>query len=172
MAKKKTEDKNRERYLKGKSLREALSELPERKKIWLGISTAIGVTALIFFLALTFLSAVTPEEITKEEFDELISVLDGRKWTTAKGDGTKLSSLMYGFKVEKITTQRSGEALVINITAKNGVIPVRFSYVEGRVRGFVSSTLFYLYHSSSKGNTSRALTLINEEMKIVLYEEV
>lgn len=168
MAEKKKNKKTNE----GKSLKESIDALSRRKKVGLSIFIAISVTALIFLFAFAFIAAVTPEELTEEEFDELISILEGREWMIESGDKTKLSSYMYGLKAERITTERNGDSLIIYISSSGVEVPLRFSYIEGRVMGFISSTLFYLYHSSSRGKTNHVLTLINKEQKIVLYENV
>lgn len=77
--KKKEEDK------KVKTLREAVVELPQRKKVSLAVFVSISVTTLIFLFIFTLIDVVKPALITEEEYLALLPRLDDVDWAIRKG---------------------------------------------------------------------------------------
>lgn len=172
MGKKKTkENEKKEKEIKGKSLKEAVSELPKKNKIALAVFFAVMVTALIFVFTFTFINAVTPEKITEEEYLRLLSKLDGRDWSIKKGDEKTIASSLYSFTPDGARTKKSADTLLLIFYDDKEEYTLHFAYRDERIEGFVGSELYSLYHSSGKNDTGRALSLVSTKNKITLYEE-
>lgn len=164
--KKKNEKKENE-----KSLMEAIEALPRKKKTALAVFLALLVTILIFAFTFTFIRAVTPETITKEDYLRLLTKLDSRVWSIKKGDEDVIASSLYSFEPENARTEKSGDTLLLILYDGREEYTLHFAYRDDRIRGFIGSELYSLYHSTGKKETSRALTLISTKNSITLYEK-
>lgn len=172
MGKKKTkENVKKEKEIKGKSLKEAVSELSGKKKTALAVFLAVLVTALIFAFTFTFINAVTPEKITGEEYLRLLSKLDGREWSIKKGDEKTIALSLYSFTPDGARTKKSGDTLLLIFYDDKEEYTLHFTYRDERIVGFVGSDLYSLYHSTGKNDSGRALSLVSTANKITLYEE-
>ncbi len=169
MGKKKTKEK--EKKEKERSLVEAVRGLPQKKKTALAVILAVIVTGLIFAFTFTFINAVTPEKITEEDYLKLLSKLDGRTWAIKKGDEEALASSLYSFEPDGARTKKSGGTLLLILYDDREEYTLHFTYRDDRIRGFIGSDLYSLYHSTGKKETGRALSLVSRENKITLYEE-
>lgn len=173
MGKKKTKEtgKKEKENKKEKSLKEAVAELPVKKKTALAVTLAVIVTALIFAFTFTFINAVSPEEITEEEYLKLLSKLDGRIWAVKRGDEKTIAQSLYSFEPDGARTKKSGDTLLLILYDDREEYTLHFTYRDDRIRGFIGSDLYSLYHSTGKKETGRALSLVSRENKITLYEE-
>ena len=170
MGKKKTKaEKGKED--KQKSLFEAVDALSRKKKIALAIVLAVLVTGGIFAFTFTFISAVTPEKITEEDYRKLLSKLDGREWAIKSGDEELISSSLYSFEPERARTEKSADTLLLILYSDREEYTLHFTYRDDRIQGFIGSDLYSLYHSIGKKETGRALTLVSTKNRITLYEE-
>ena len=170
MGKKKTVAKTKKEE-KTKTLAEAIGELSRKKKIALALVLAVLVTGGIFAFVFTFISAVTPEEITEEDYIKLLSKLDGREWSIKKGDEDVIASSLYSFEPDNARTEKSGDTLLLIFYGDREEYTLHFTYRDDRIQGFMGSDLYSLYHSTGKKETGRALTLVSTKNKITLYEE-
>lgn len=163
MAKKKNENTT--------TLKKEIGKLSTKGKTVLAVSLALFISGLLFLFLYTLLESITPESVTKEEYETLLSKLDGRKWSLSSDSSKTIASFLDGFKPETAETVSRGNTLLIVLSDSKRGRTLYFSYTDGKIEGFMSSTLFRLYHSSLKGGKSRALTLIGGDEKIVFYEE-
>ncbi len=170
MGKKKAAAKTKKEE-KTKTLGEVIEGLPRKKKIVLAVIIAALVTGGIFAFVFTFISAVTPEEITEEDYLRLLSKLDGREWKIKMGDEKVIASSLYSFEPDNARTEKSGDTLLLILYSDREEYTLHFTYRDDRIQGFMGSDLYSLYHSTGKKETGRALTLLSTKSKITLYEE-
>lgn len=162
MAKKKNENTT--------TLKKEIGKLSTKGKTIMAVLLALFLSALLFLFVFTLLESITPESVTDEEYELLLSKLDKREWTIPAESVKTLSSFLDGYVPEKAQTKKSLSTLIIVLSDKESEQSLYFSYRSGKISGFISSTLFTLYHSTLKGGKSRALTLIGGGEKIVFYE--
>ena len=153
------------------TLKEALSSLTGRKRVALAVFVAVVTVSLVLLFLFTLIDVVTPDSMTEEEFNSLLTKLDGREWKVKTGDGEKIASVLYSFSPDSATTEKEGQTLLIILHGDGMDYTVRFAYVSDSVQGLIGSTRFTLYHSSGKKETNRVLSLVSKEEKITLYEE-
>ena len=163
--KKKEEDK------KVKTLREAVVELPQRKKVSLAVFVSISVTTLIFLFIFTLIDVVKPTLITEEEYIALLPRLDDVDWAIRKGDAAGIALELKSFKPDRARTEKNGRVLLLILEKEGYEYVIRFSYRENRVMGFIGSTSYTLYYSSGKRDSNKVLSLVSKRQKITLYEE-
>lgn len=163
--KKKEEDK------KVKTLREAVVELPQRKKVSLAVFVSISVTTLIFLFIFTLIDVVKPALITEEEYLALLPRLDDVDWAIRKGGAAGIALELKSFKPDRARTEKNGRVLLLILEKEGYEYVIRFSYRENRVMGFIGSTSYTLYYSSGKRDSNKVLSLVSKRQKITLYEE-
>ena len=153
------------------TLKEALSSLTGRKRVALAVFVAVVTVSLVLLFLFTLIDVVTPDNMTEEEFNSLLSKTDGMEWKIKTGDGEKIASVLYSFSPDSATTEKEGQTLLIILHGDGMDYTVRFAYISDSVQGLIGSTRFTLYHSSGKKETNRVLSLVSKEEKITLYEE-
>lgn len=163
--------KKKEEEKKVRTLREAVMELSERKKVIIAVFVSFSVTVLIFLFVFTFLDAVKPDLMTEEEYNALLPRLDDVVWTIRKGDAGGIAAELGAFRPDRARTEKSGNILLLILEKEGNEHVIRFSYRESRVLGFIGSTSYNLYYSSGKRDTNKVLSLISRKQKITLYEE-
>ncbi len=163
--------KKKEDSAKVRTLREAVKDLPQRKKVIYAVFISIFVISLILLFVFTLLDAVTPSMITEEEFNILLPKLDDVEWKIKAGDAALIATELKSFKPYNARTEKRGHILFIILEAEGCECTLRFSYRDGRIVGFIGSSKYILYYSSGKRDSSKVLSLVNSKQKITLYEE-
>ncbi len=161
--------KKKERNVSRKSLLEAVNELSPKRKTLLAACLSFSVMLALFLFIMALVGAVTPEDVKDEEYETLLSSLDGRTWSIGKDEGTDF--LFFPSAAVSARTERRGENLLLVFLHEEGEESFRFACRKNSVEGFIGSSLFTLHHSLSQKTGKRALTLISGGRKISLYEE-
>lgn len=177
MANKKTTDKDKtiallkeekESLLRLLKIKTKVKELSEKKKVCIVVILTIVVLCSVFFFLFLSLSNNAKSDITKEEYLVLLTSIDNRCWKIKNVE--VIEKYLYSFKPTTVITERKNDSLIIRISNSEEEWPFVFSFKDGKVLGFINSSLFYLY-SSFIEKDSRALILINTNgEKISLYE--
>ncbi len=154
-----------------KSLKEALKDLPTRGRVVLALFTSMAVVTLLFLFLYALINAVTPENIIEEDYESVLTKINGRTWRIKKGDEKTLAQFLSGFKAESAESEKSGTALILILKGEDSDRTLHFGYRDERIQGFLGSTLFSIFLSEGKDGNNIALTLLSDETKIVFYEE-
>lgn len=177
MANKKTTDKDKtiallkeekESLLRLLKIKNKVKELSEKKKICIVVILTFVVLCSVFFFLFLSLSQNAKSDITNEEYLVLLNTLDNRCWKIKNVE--VIEKYLYSFKPTTVITERKNDSLIIRISNSEEEWSFVFSFKDGKVLGFINSSLFYIY-SSFIEKDSRALILINTNgEKISLYE--
>lgn len=171
MADKKGKKKEEKKTQNTKSLKEALGDLSTRGRVVLALFTAMAAVTLLFLFLYALINAVTPDNIIEEDYESVLTKINGRTWSIKKGDDKTLAHFLSGFKADSAESRKSGTALILILKGEESDRTLYFGYRDERVQGFVGSVLFSLFLSQGKDGNNMALTLLSEETKIVFYEE-
>lgn len=177
MANKKTTDKDKtiallkeekESLLRLLKIKTKIKELSEKKKVCIVVILTLFILFTVFFFVFLSLSHSENSDITKEEYLVLLNTVDNRCWKIKNVE--VIEKYLYSFKPTTVITERRNDSLIVRISNSEEEWSFVFSFKNGKVLGFINSSLFYLY-SSILDKESRALILINTNgEKISLYE--
>lgn len=176
MANKKTTDKDKtiallkeekESLIRLLKIKTKIKELSEKKRICIVIILTLLILLVVFFFVFSSLSVNEKSDITKEEFLVLLNTLDNRCWKIKNVE--VIEKYLYSSKPTTVITERRNDSLIIRISNNEEEWPFVFSFNDGKILGFINSSLFYLY-SSFIDKESRALVLVNTNgEKVSLY---
>lgn len=149
---------------KRENLKDKIEELSEKKRVAVAITLSLLLLVGVYFFITLIVDVTKPIEISREEYNVLLSRLDRLEWRIKKGDESKLGSPLY------IKSEKSGPSLLLRVGRDGGEERYHFRYSNRRIMGFINSKLYTLSVSSNSG-TNYAITLISDSDRIVLYEE-